>query len=95
MKEYIRYCDTCGEKIYPYSEGTVTLYRDIRFGVGHRYKDFMNKDEMALELPDDFDGFGKRWTSADDNEFSFCCLDHCLQFICEAYAKVHSKEVKT
>ncbi len=92
MKEYVRYCDVCGEEVEPYSEGTITLYRDIRFGVGKRYKDFINKNGMALERPHDFDGFGKRWTSNDDNEFSFCCLDHCLEFICEAYSKVREVE---
>jgi len=92
MKKYIRYCDVCGEEIKPYSEGTITLYRDIRFGVGGRYKDFKHKNGMAIETPDDFDGFNKGWASNDDNEFSFCCLDHCLQFIIESYNSVQPKK---
>jgi len=85
MKKYSRYCDVCDKEINPYDEGTVTLYRDIRFGVGGRYKDFFHKNNMAAKTPDDYDCFGKGWRSEKDEEFSFCCLDHCLQFIINAY----------
>lgn len=93
MKKYLRCCDVCEKEINPYDEGTITLYRDIRFGVGGRYKDFMHKNGMAMKATDDYDFFGKRLTSDVDNEFSFCCLDHCLQFICEAHTEVN-KETK-
>lgn len=95
MKKYNRYCDICEKEIEPYSEGTITLYRDIRFGVGGRYMDFIHKNGMAVKEPDDFDGFGKFYYRDDDKEFSFCCLDHCLQFIIESYEEIKNKNFKS
>ena len=91
MKEYKRYCDVCGEEINPYAIGAITLYRNIRFGVGKRYVDFLHEEGMAIKPPDDYDFFGKGFKSDDDREFSFCDLDHCLQFITEAYEEIVNK----
>jgi len=80
MKKYVRYCDTCGEEVDPYKKGSVTLFRDIRIGVGKRYKDVLTTMKYTIR-PDDFDGFRKGYSDNNDQEFTFCSVEHCISFL--------------
>lgn len=94
MKEYIRKCDCC-KKVIPnmYDYGVTTLFRDIRVGRGGHFEDYDKpniRNQMEVETPDDFDGYGRGWHDDDSKEFNFCSPNCLYEFLGKIFKDVYS-----
>lgn len=98
MKSYIRYCDCCKKEIKNlYDFGVTTLYKNIRIGRGGYFNDYEQgsiNNQMENKSPEDFDDYGKGWSSEDNKEFSFCSPECLLKFFESLYKDTYNSSLK-
>lgn len=98
VKSYTRICDGCKKEIKKmYDFGVTTLYSQIRIGRGNRFHDYDEKtiyNEMAQEEPDDYDDYGKGYSSDENREFSFCSPQCLINFLQKLYKDTWDNSLK-